>query len=393
MNSSFNILLTTRNKAEISEIENLLGQTSGFRLDSRLVTNGHFDPLQGIENLPDLLLIGLSEHWQSELQELANRPIDSRPPVIILAEDGNPEVMRLAMKAGARDYFTRPVDTRNLLTTLAQIAKEKSTSETDGSRLTAFMNVKGGSGATLLATNTAHIMAKELGKRVALVDLDIQFGTLSLYLDATPSVGVIDVLQDTSELDTVALQAYMVRHNSGVNILGAVHHQVSLASEIPIRRLQQLIDLLKESHDHVILDLPRQIDTFTTTALDRADQVVLATQQGVTYMRDANRLRSILRDELGFAEDRMIFAVNRFDNKNPVTLYDIEESLGNKSRIVCISNDYKRVRENINLGIPLYEQGKTAPITKSVEALAFTLCHEENRLTKEKKGLLNRVFG
>ena len=393
MNTTFNILLTTRAKSEIAEMENALGQTPGFRLDSRLVTNGHFDPLQGIANLPDLLLIGLSEHWQAELQELANRPVASRPPVIVLAEDGNPEVMRLAMKAGARDYFTRPVDTSSLLTALDQLAKEKTASEAGGSRLTAFMNVKGGSGATLLATNTAHIMAKELGKRVALVDLDIQFGTLSLYLDANPSVGVIDVLQDTSELDSVALQAYMVRHNSGVNILGAVHNQVSLASEIPIRRLQQLIDLLKESHDHVILDLPRQIDTFTTSALERADQVVLALQQGVTYMRDANRLRSILRDELGYAEDRLIFAVNRFDNKNPVALYDIEESLGNKSKIMCISNDYKRVRENINLGIPLYAQGKTAPITKSVEALAFALCHEENRLTRKKKGLLNSVFG
>jgi pilus assembly protein CpaE len=392
MNDSLNILLTSRDKAEISGIKSALGQNPGFRVESRLVTNGHFDPLQGTTKLPDVLLLGLSEHWQTELQELADRPADSRPPVIILAEDGNPEVMRLAMKAGARDYLTRPVDTRNLLSTLMDMAKEKSATESGGSKLTAFMNVKGGSGATLLAANTAHIMAEKQGKRVALVDLDIQFGTLALYLDSNPSVGVFDVLQDTSELDSVALQAYMVKHRSGVSILGAVHNQVSLTSEIPVSHLQQLIDLLTESYDHVILDLPRQIDAFTTTALERVDQIVLATQQGVTYLRDANRLRSILCDELGIAENRLIVAVNRFDTKNPVTLYDIEEALGSQSRILCVCNDYKRVRENVNLGIPLYEQGQTAAITKSVEALACALCPEQDRPAK-KKGILTRVFG
>jgi pilus assembly protein CpaE len=339
-----------------------------------------------------VLLLGLSEHWRAELQDLANRPAVSRAPVIIFARDGDPEAMRLAMKAGARDYFTRPVDTATLLSTLAQMARDKSASESGNCSMTAFINVKGGSGATLLATNTAHIMATKLGKRVALVDLDIQFGTLSLYLDTTPTAGIIEVLQDTAELDSVALKAYMVKHRSGVHILGAVHNQVSLASEIPIGRLQQVIDLLAENYDHVILDLPRQIDSFTTMVLERVDQTVLAMQQGVTYLRDANRLRSILCDELGFADNRLVVAVNRFDTKNPVTLYDIEEALGEKSKILCIANDYKRVRENVNLGVPLYEQGQGAPITKSVEALALALCPEQASAAK-KKGILTRVFG
>jgi pilus assembly protein CpaE len=122
------------------------------------------------------------------------------------------------------------------------------------------------------------------------------------------------------------------------------------------------------------------------------DQVVLAIQQGITYLRDANRLRSILCDELGLAENRLIVAVNRFDTKNPVTLYDIEEALGQQSKILCVSNDYKRVRENVNLGVPLYEQGQGAAITKSVEALAVALCPEKATAAK-KKSILTRVFG
>ena len=392
MNQSFNILLASWDKTEISNIKTALAQNPDFRIDSVLATDGRLPPLKAGANPPDVLLLGLSKNWRNELLELAERPAASRPPIIIFARDGDPEAMRLAMKAGARDYFTRPVDTATLLSTLTQIAGDKFATESGSCRITAFMNVKGGSGATLLATNAAHILAAKLGKRVALVDLDIQFGTLSLYLDANPSAGVIDVLQDSSELDSVSLQAYMFKHRSGVHVLGAVHNQVSLTGEIPISRLQQLIDVLAATYDHVILDLPRQIDAFTTTVLERVDHTVLTTQQGVTYLRDANRLRSILCDELGFPETRLIVAVNRFDTKNPVTLYDIEEALGEKSRILCISNDYKRVRENVNLGVPLYEQGQGAEITKSVEALALALCPQQAPAAK-KKGILTRVFG
>ena len=392
MNQSFNILLASWDKTEISNIKTALAQNPDFRIDSVLATDGRLPPLKAGANPPDVLLLGLSKNWRNELLELAERPAASRPPIIIFARDGDPEAMRLAMKAGARDYFTRPVDTATLLSTLTQIAGDKFATESGSCRITAFMNVKGGSGATLLATNAAHILAAKLGKRVALVDLDIQFGTLSLYLDANPSAGVIDVLQDSSELDSVSLQAYMFKHRSGVHVLGAVHNQVSLTGEIPISRLQQLIDVLAATYDHVILDLPRQIDAFTTTVLERVDHTVLTTQQGVTYLRDANRLRSILCDELGFPETRLIVAVNRFDTKNPVTLYDIEEAMGGKSRILCISNDYKRVRENVNLGVPLYEQGQGAEITKSVEALALALCPQQAPAAK-KKGILTRVFG
>jgi hypothetical protein len=57
-----------------------------------------------------------------------------------------------------------------------------------------------------------------------------------------------------------------------------------------------------------------------------------------------------------------------------------------------VSNDYKRVRENVNLGLPLYEQGQGAAITKSVEALALALC-PQNATAAKKKGILTRVFG
>jgi len=209
MNQSFNILLASWDKTEISNIKTALAQNPDFRIDCVLATDGRLPPLKAGANPPDVLLLGLSKNWRKELLELAERPAASRPPVIIFARDGDPEAMRLAMKAGARDYFTRPVDTATLLSTLMQIAGDKAPAESGSCRITAFMNVKGGSGATLLATNTAHILAAKLGKRVALVDLDIQFGTLSLYLDANPSAGVIDVLQDSSELDSVTAAVCM----------------------------------------------------------------------------------------------------------------------------------------------------------------------------------------
>ena len=112
-------------------------------------------------------------------------------------------------------------------------------------------------------------------------------------------------------------------------------------------------------------------------------------QQNLTHVQDACRLRNILRDELGVADRRMILAVNRYDIRNAVTLSDIDKNLAGPVQVI-IPNDYKRVSENVNLGIPLYEQARGAPISKAINKLMQEICgHQPLR----KRGLLTRVLG
>jgi pilus assembly protein CpaE len=391
MNLAFSILLVGRDKQELVALERVLHENTDFRVNVSVVTNGHFDPLQGISVTPDLIVTCLSEAWQDELQQLAERPPSTRPPVIVVTKPGDDvQHMRLAMQAGARDFITRPVKEEALLAALNKVADEKSAASGSGPLLTALVNAKGGSGATLLAANVAHVMAKKGREKVALVDMDFQFGTLGLYFDIHPSMGIAEALEYTDQLDAIALNAYMANHESGVQILASTLNNVVLQREIDIDRLNRLLTTMQSTFDHVVVDLPRQVDLPTTTVLERADHIVITTQQGLTHLRDAKRLLGILKDEMGIDKRRIMAVVNRFDAKATIRLEDVRKMLRDIT-VETIPNDYKRVTENINLGIPLYKQSHSAPITKAVIQLAARLSNKD--MTIEKQGLLSRMMG
>jgi pilus assembly protein CpaE len=391
MNQAFSVLLVGRDKKELVDLERVLHEHTDFRVNVSVVTNGHFDPLHGISVAPDLIVTCLSAAWQEELQQIAERPPTTRPPVIVITNTGDDmQHMRLAMHAGARDFITRPVEIETLIKTLNKVADEKSAESSGGPLLTAFVNAKGGSGATLLAANVAHVMAKKGRQKIALVDMDFQFGTLGLYLDIHPSMGIMEALEYTDQLDAIALNAYMVSHESGVQVLASTLNNVVLQREINIDRLNRLLTTLQSAFDHVIVDLPRQVDLLTTTVMERADHIVITTQQGLTHLRDAKRLLGILKDEMAIDKRRIMTVVNRHDPKAAIKLDDVGKMLRGVA-IETIPNDFKRVTENINLGIPLYKQSHSAPITKAVMQLAARLGNKDMAI--EKQGLLSRMMG
>jgi len=389
MRNTLKILASGRNREELAEVVAVLSGVAEFHATSSHVSNGHVDPLHGVTTMPDALVLCLSANWREELQALAERPPAARPPVVVIAPSGDPDVMRLAMQAGARDFYTRPVDHQGLIAPLRQIDQHSVQNQPGSSRLSVVINAKGGSGASMLAANLAHVMAIESDLKVALVDLDIQFGDIGLYLDLHPERGLLEALEAVDGMDGGALQAYMAKHSSGVDVMACIHKQIALPGEINVTRLKQLLDVLLETHDHVIVDLPRQIDLLTTTVLERANHVVLCMQQSVTHIQDASRLRNILRDELGVTDQQLILAINRYDAKSAVTLSDIRKHLDGPKQVV-IPNDYKRVSDNVNLGIPLHEQARNAPITRAIKHLA----HEVRDLQPAaRQGLLGRVLG
>jgi Flp pilus assembly CpaE family ATPase len=86
----------------------------------------------------------------------------------------------------------------------------------------------------------------------------------------------------------------------------------------------------------------------------------------------------------------MIVVVNRYDSNDAITIADINKMLSD-GPVSLIPNDYKRVTENINLGIPLYKQSRHSPITKAVIKLATRLCNKD--ISADKDGVFSRMFG
>jgi pilus assembly protein CpaE len=390
MKSKLKVLISSRSRPQVERLGDMLKAEPGIEVETRVVVNGHLDPLYAVDTLPDLLILDLSQFWETELKELLAHA--ERPQLIVVAPgDDDARVIRMAMQAGARDYFTYPAERGELMHSVRRIAEElgaRAKKQSGKGRLTAVINAKGGSGASFLASNIAHCMASQLHMRAALLDMDLQFGTLPLYLDLTPRDGVMEAVANADQLDTVALEAYMLKHPSGLRLLAAMSEDLAAPWEIPQERLDRLLGQALGDFEHVVVDLPRQIDPVTSRTIERADNLLIVMQQGITHLRDAKRMVRIVTRDLAISNDRVHLVVNRQDRNNPVSSAEIQAALKPGS-LVEVPNDYRRVSEAINLGVPLCESARGAAITKAIVEIAEKLA---DRPKAPRKGKLGTVF-
>ncbi|MGH8480520.1 MAG: AAA family ATPase [Gammaproteobacteria bacterium] len=394
MKPKLKILISSRARLQVEYLELMLKADPGVEVQTRVVVNGHFDPLYGVDTPPDILVLDLSQSWETELRELLAHP--ERPQLIVIVPaDDNGRVIRMAMQAGARDYFTHPVERSEILASVQRIAEElgaKAQRKKGKGHLTAIINAKGGSGASFLACNVAHCMASHLHMRTALLDMDMQFGTLPLYLDLTPRDGVVAALADADQLDTVALEGHMLKHPSGLRLLASMSEELALPWEIPEDRLDRLLGQVLGDFEHVVVDLPRQFDPVCSRIMERAEHLLIVMQQGITHLRDAKRMVRVATRDLAIPNDRIHLVVNRYDKNNPVSCAEIQAALKPGS-LVEVPNDYRRVSEAINLGVPLCEGAPGAAATKAIIAIAERLAQRPKAAGKGKLGsVFNQLF-
>lgn len=324
------------------------------------------------KNAPEIVIFLMDQHNSEILDQLSYFPNASKPDLIVITEKNDSDLMRLAMRAGARDFFTDPINESELQKSLKQFIADRKIVDTRQGILTTVINAKGGSGCSLISCNLAHISSAASPSRTLLMDMDLQFGTQSLLLDVRPIYSIVEALNDIEVLDREAIEGFMARNKNGLRLLSALHEQVILPGEISPEHLNKLLSLILNHYDRVFVDLPRQIDPLSVALLEKSDQIVVVVQQSLSHLRDAKRLVHILKSELNVSVHNIFIVVNRFSTKSSLQLKDIRDSVG-CSNLVQIPNDYERVATTTNLGIPLFEYSRKAPITKAMIELAETL--------------------
>lgn len=372
--SKTNILIAGRETPLSESVRQILMGQPDLQVTQRSDESAYADPLQGLTSLPDILVVVLGTRWDDTLRSLASRPTSQRPPMIVIGPGTDSQVMRRAMQAGARDYFAPPVPPGELLQALRLIIRERSAGGANApqGKLTAVINAKGGSGASFIAANLAHIAATARATPVALLDLDLQFGALPLALDLEQRNSLLEALGAAEQLDTTALQGYMAKHASGVHVLSAMSDTVPLPWEIPSDSLHRLLNTVRQTYAGTVADLPRQIDPLTGLVLSQANHIVLVMQQSLAHVRDAKRMLRVITGSLSVPRERVLLVVNRYNEKDSVQLRDIQETI-NPPAVALLPNDFRAVSESLNVGVPVLDFDRNAAITEALQKLVALL--------------------
>jgi pilus assembly protein CpaE len=385
MRHPLDILLVGRSKPELEALEQLLDAQPGVKVTTRLISNGHTDPLYGIESVPDALIYIASDLWAEELAALGARPPSGRPPTLVVGPAGDFTLFRMAMQAGARDFFTLPVSTEDLASALDRVASDLQTETTrKTANLTVVINAKGGSGASVVASNIAYIDGLDRERRTLLVDLDMQFGAMPVYLNLEPNNGLLKALREVEKLDGLAVEGLVLKHPGGLHILATSPDELIMPQDVSDSRVAALFELLGNAYDEIIVDMPRQIDPTTSLVIQHADRIVVMMESSLAHVRDAKRLLQILHQVLGVPDERIKLVINRYDKKGDLQESDIRNTLGQHD-VMTLPSDFRRVNASVNLGSPLYEMARGAPLSKCLLDLSRALREQDSGLRPQKQ--------
>ena len=379
MISQATVLLASHSTSRLNAIEDLFSDHENVVCVRKLIRENGASPLSDIPNLPDVVILDLGENWQSDLSLFAHGQGNlDRIPMLVIGRPEEPDVMRRSMQAGARDYFTSPIDSNELIDSVLKIASESRLSSRVGKGdITVILNGKGGAGATTLATSLASVVTQ--GKKsntssCALIDLDFQFGNLPVYFDMPPNENLMQAIDSLDSLDSLALNNLAQKYREGLCVFSNQPNEVKNYSDIQGDDIHALVSSLSQVYDHIIIDMPRDLDAKTITALEMANQILVVTQQTVPHVRDTKLLLGLIRS-VGISTQSVQLAMNRFEKSGDVRLRDVQEAFPEYG-MHLIPNDYKRVSFSVNNGLPVPEKWPKCSYSKAVMGIANRLWPE-----------------
>lgn len=299
--------------------------------------------------------------------------------LIAIGQANDITLYRSLLRLGYLDYLPKPISPDVLKAALTQAAAPARTAATTatqvatGGRTIVVLGARGGVGSSTVAVNTAWIIAEELDRRSALLDLDLQFGTASLSLNLAPSRGLSEALLNPDRIDQLFVASAMVTEGKNLAVLAA-EDSLDRASEWDPAAVEALVGELKRGYDWIWVDLPRSLASTHRDLLASASHLVIVSDLSLAGMRDTLRLLAFVR-QVG-PDAKVVLVVNRIGAKLPggVTRQEFE----------------KAVEAKIDVLLPDDPQslGAAASIGKTLPAVA-----PKSKLVGELRGLARLVIG
>jgi pilus assembly protein CpaE len=226
---------------------------------------------------------------------------------------------------------------------------------------------RGGLGATTLAVNLAVQVASLTGSPTALVDLDLQRGDVSAFLNLTPLQSVAAIASASGNVDEVFLHGILTRHPSGVFVLPAPQ-QIEEADLIGHDEVQVALRLLRTQFRYTVVDTSRTITAPTLAALEQAERALIVTDLSVPGVRATHRTFELL-GRVGAPRERLELVVTHAV-PGPVDVKDAARIIG-KEPFFVIPRD-EAASGAMNAGMPL-NGASEAGLGRAVAELAGKL--------------------
>lgn len=254
--------------------------------------------------------------------------------VIMMSVQNDPDYLRRAMLAGARNFLTKPILPDELYNTIrtvharnkplaaqynamqqmpAEALRPSAPVEGEGDRpghIVVVYSPQGGAGCTTIATNLASALMKE-GTRALLVDADLQFGDVGVLLNLQSQSTIVDLAGNVDDLDTDLFDNIAITHDSGLKVLmGPARPEYADVIQNNPGAVAQIIQKIASHYDFIVVDTGRHLDDTLLSLFDVAAKIVLV---GMPTLASVKNVRFVLDlfDQLSYPPDKTMLILNR----------------------------------------------------------------------------------
>ena len=321
---------------------------------------------------------------------------------ILIAEDVTPASLHKLLRHGADEFIPYPLPKGELHDVIerlrrppvveapapaqAPVAEEqpiqqsvslKSGGHSREGVVLAVHGLAGGTGATTLAVNLGWELAnvrKDNPPKVCILDLDLQFGSVSTFLDLQRREAVFELLSDTEGMDSESFGQALMQYEDKMSVLTAPPDMIPLDLIQP-EDIERVLETARRHYDYVIVDMPKTLVQWTETVLNAAHVYFATLEIDMRSAQNAMRLKRALQaEDLPFEKIR--YVLNRAPKFTDLAGKSRVKRLGESLSIsidVLLPDGGRQVMQGSDHGQPLAASAPKNPLRKEIVKLAESL--------------------
>jgi pilus assembly protein CpaE len=292
------------------------------------------------------------------------------------------------MQAGAREFLIKPFSGDELIASIRRVHQLEQKKESylakapaaaagaaapqrsERGEMFVVFSGKGGIGKSVLSANLAVALAMETGARVALVDLDLQFGDVGVLLNLDHSRSITDLTDAPGHVDPEFVQDVLASGPEGVKVLLAPISP-ELADLVTAEHLRTIMEELRRSFDFIVVDTASHLTELNLEMIEQASKVIVMSALTIPAIKDTKLTLKVL-DSLSVDPERILLLLNRSDAHSDFNKEAVEQNLRFPISLQ-LPHDPKIVAASVNRGAPFVSTNPEVEISRAVRELVSRL--------------------
>lgn len=351
---------------------------------SRNVTKSFIEGLEIVENIEvfddyklgyeaiknsqnPIVIMDISEEF-AELNDIADNIKLCTSKIIITSLDYSTNTIIKALRLGAKEFLPKPILKDDLIRVLTMLNSVSAENDFSQSKIISVYSNKGGIGKTTIAVNLAAELARVTKDKVALIDLNLQLGDISTFLNLNPPFDVNYVMRKlVDKSEDILIKGFEKYKDTSLYILADPSY-IEQSESITPAMVTTLFAALKKVFSYIVIDMSSSIDSISLKILDSSDWILFTTIVNIPAIRNAQRCLNLFRSRK-YPKDKVKIIINRYMDNDEINLEDIENTLG-ETIYWKIPNNYFTIMEAINKGETITEINAKSNIGNSFRDFA-----------------------